>query len=73
MKPMGRPVDRDPSFMRSTHGTTKLITDYEPIGRNIACVDPAQLRNSEDYDDWEYGTEPIPGDATWKRNYNTNT
>lgn len=23
------------------------------------------LRNGEDYDDWEYGTEPIPGDHCW--------
>ena len=22
-------------------------------------------RNEEDYDTWEYGTEPIPGDHTW--------
>jgi len=22
-------------------------------------------RNDPDYDDWEYGTEPIPGDTTW--------
>lgn len=25
----------------------------------------ANLRNSEDYDDFDYGTEPIPGDKTW--------
>jgi len=24
-----------------------------------------KLRNSEDYDDFGYGTEPIPGDKTW--------
>ena len=23
-------------------------------------------RNEEDYDTWEYGTEPIPNDTTWK-------
>jgi len=23
-------------------------------------------RNEEDYDTWEYGTEPIPHDQTWK-------
>jgi hypothetical protein len=23
-------------------------------------------RNEEDYDTWEYGTEPIPGDQTWR-------
>ena len=25
------------------------------------------LRNGEDYDDWEYGTEPIPGDHEWAK------
>jgi len=25
------------------------------------------LRNGELYDDWEYGTEPIPGDRCWAR------
>jgi hypothetical protein len=28
----------------------------------MADEDP---RNEEDYDTWEYGTEPIPGDHTW--------
>lgn len=23
-------------------------------------------RNEEDYDTWSYGTEPVPGDQTWK-------
>ena len=23
-------------------------------------------RNEDDYDTWEYGTEPVPGDHTWK-------
>lgn len=27
----------------------------------------ATLRNSEDYDDFNYGTEPIPGDKTWTK------
>ena len=26
-----------------------------------------KLRNSEDYDDFGYGTEPIPGDKTWTK------
>jgi hypothetical protein len=25
------------------------------------------LRNGEQYDDWEYGTEPIPGDHSWAK------
>jgi hypothetical protein len=24
-----------------------------------------EIRNDEDYDDWDYGTEPIPHDETW--------
>ena len=27
-------------------------------------------RNEEDYDTWEYGTEPIPGDHTWTESEN---
>ena len=30
----------------------------------MADEDP---RNEEDYDTWEYGTEPIPGDDTWSK------
>jgi len=25
------------------------------------------LRNSETYDDWDVGMEPIPGDRTWSK------
>ena len=30
------------------------------------------LRNQNDYDDWEFGTEPIPGDKTWVKKKNCN-
>lgn len=30
------------------------------------------LRNQQDYDDFPYGTEPIPGDRTWARKKCTN-
>ena len=75
---MGRPSDRDTKYMRQAHGTTRLITDYgvmETAKQGIAKYrralqaladgDPASIRNAEDYDDWAYGTEPIPGDSTW--------
>lgn len=26
---------------------------------------PQDPRNEEDYDTWDYGTEPVPGDTTW--------
>jgi len=57
--------------MRAAHGTSKLITDYGSLERKLACLDPSQIRNSEDYDDWEYGTEPIPHDHTWTRKRST--
>lgn len=65
--------------MREAHGTSRLITDYgawpESAGKSgntrsssqNQTDDPASIRNSEDYDDWEYGTEPIPHDHTWTR------
>jgi hypothetical protein len=33
--------------------------------RLIQTSEARDLRNSSDYDDWEYGTEPIPGDTHW--------
>lgn len=65
---MGKPADRDPSFMHQVHGTSELITDYGALDRALELRnDPARIRNSDDYDDWEYGTEPIPHDHTWTR------
>jgi hypothetical protein len=29
-----------------------------------------RLRNQQDYDDFEYGTEVIPGDKTWAKKCN---
>lgn len=29
-------------------------------------IDQLDPRNEEDYDSWEVGMEPIPGDQTWK-------
>jgi hypothetical protein len=31
----------------------------------LSMQEKAALRNSPDYDDWEFGMEPIPGDASW--------
>lgn len=28
-------------------------------------------RNEDDYDTFEYGTEPLPGDQTWKKSDDT--
>lgn len=73
-------VDRDREYMKSMWGTTKLVTDYdgEPKILQEIMHDTApkhdlkkqtdlheKIRNDEDYDDWEYGTEPSYG-SSWK-------
>lgn len=35
--------------------------------RLIGTTEARELRNASDYDDWDYGTEPIPGDTHWVR------
>jgi hypothetical protein len=47
-------------------GTTKLATDYQYIFKKrhnfeIQNKIHQNIRNDDDYDDWEYGTEPIYG------------
>lgn len=71
-----KPTDRDSSYMYSMWGTTKLVTDPEPQVIKEVMFDDLQtkshnlktqsdlhekIRNDEDYDDWEYGTEPTYG------------
>jgi hypothetical protein len=66
------PVDRDANYMQSQWGTTRLITDYwtQPLIRQKEKTIHdlkkqtelhEMIRNDEDYDDWEYGTEPCYG------------
>jgi hypothetical protein len=75
------PVDRDTNYMRDMWGTTSLITDYEkprtiqeimhddiPLRKHHLKEQSElhqKIRNDEDYDDWEYGTEPNYG-SSWK-------
>jgi hypothetical protein len=33
--------------------------------RLIGTSEARELRNQDDYDDWEFGLEPIPGDTHW--------
>jgi len=74
---MGKQSDRDQNYMREMWGTTKLITDYqenqllrevdhEKNRKNLNKFKTQneiheKIRNDDDYDDWEYGTEPIFG------------
>jgi phosphopantothenoylcysteine synthetase/decarboxylase len=69
---MKKPTDRDSNYMYQMWGTTKLTSDYgvfEKI-KNSKTEDKKhdfeiqnkiheEIRNDDDYDDWEYGTEPI--------------
>jgi len=38
-----------------------------PSTRPIGTTEARELRNADDYDDWEVGLEPIPGDTHWVR------
>ena len=60
------PVDRDKNYMYEMWGTKKLVTDYEKPNiskHNLKKQTELHemIRNDEDYDDWEYGTEPSYG------------
>lgn len=67
-------VDRNSKYMKEMWGTTHLITDYyqtntKKVLQEVLHDQPSRLvkqsdlhqiiRNDDDYDDWEYGTEPI--------------
>lgn len=61
---MAKPSDRDKNYMYEMWGTTKLATDYVQIPEKrhnfkIQNELHEKIRNDDDYDDWEYGTEPI--------------
>ena len=74
---MGKPSDRDSNYMYNQWGTTRLVTDYQAprMLREIYNDDITpnrhdfhiqkeiheKIRNDNDYDDWEYGTEPVFG------------
>ena len=74
---MGKPSDRDSNYMYDQWGTTRLVTDYQAqrMLREIYNDDITpkrhdfhiqkeiheKIRNDNDYDDWEYGTEPVFG------------
>jgi recombinational DNA repair protein (RecF pathway) len=69
--------DRSQEYMMQMWGTHSLITDYKIEGKQIIqeiMHDDLkknkfkksndlhqQIRNDDDYDDWEYGTEPNYG------------
>jgi hypothetical protein len=74
---MGQPSDFNRKMMREMWGTTHLITNYDSnhllqevmhdeMLKKTKKFDSTnelheKIRNDEDYDDWEYGTEPTYG------------
>jgi hypothetical protein len=63
------PVDRDKDYMYEMWGTKKLVTDYEKLNNSRHDLKKQtelheKIRNDDDYDDWEYGTEPSYGKVT---------
>jgi len=70
---MRKPVDRDENYMKNQWGTVCLITDvgsemilnsnlkFQKHNFQFQKEIHQKIRNDDDYDDWEYGTEPIPG------------
>lgn len=60
---MDKPTDSDAMSIAK-----KGIEEYGEALNILA----GSLRNADDYDDWEYGTEPIPGDPTWAKRSETN-
>ncbi len=67
--------DRDQDYMYEMWGTKKLVTDYScNFTKKIIKTEHnfteqsnlhQKIRNDDDYDDWEYGTEPIHS-SRWK-------
>ena len=70
------PVDRNSDYMKEMWGTTKLVTDYQDNRKviqeimhdeipknkyNLTEEMHKKIRNDNDYDDWDYGTEPSYG------------
>ncbi len=41
------------------------LTTGSRSSRLIGSAASREIRNATDYDDWYYGTEPIPGDTHW--------
>jgi hypothetical protein len=64
---MTKKVDKDQNFMQSEWGTNYLLCEYgleskiKPKKHDFMVQNEihSKIRNDDDYDDWEYGTEPI--------------
>lgn len=67
-------VDKDeltPEEQELLDGALANLTSFiEEQTTHYVFVDE-DPRNDEDYDTYEYGTEPLPGDETWKKSVNS--
>ncbi len=53
----------DASSSASTPADTGAIDAGAPHNFDIQKEEHRRIRNDPDYDDWEYGTEPLPHEA----------
>ena len=51
----------------SANSSPTASTTGHQSTRLIGTTEARELRNAEDYDDWFYAMEPIPGDTHWVR------
>lgn len=58
-------LELTPEEQELLEGAIKNLQSFieEETTHYVFVEDP---RNDEDYDTFEYGTEPLPGDQTWK-------
>ena len=52
-------------MQNSANSSQPESTIGRQLTRMIELSEVREMRNDSDYDDWEYGTEPIPGDTHW--------
>ena len=73
MKPLAKHTNEPYEHRNTTHTEEQLLAmALANIGEYITDHSPQYIlieddpRNEEDYDTWEYGTEPLPHDHTWQ-------
>ena len=73
MKPFTKHTDQPYEHRDVTHTEEQLLAmALANLGEYIHDNSPQYIliddpRNEDDYDTWDYGTEPLPHDHTWHR------
>jgi hypothetical protein len=63
------PVERSPDgapVVRALESSVPVVAEH-PHDFEVQKELHQQIRNDPDYDDWEYGTEPLPHEAWLKQ------